>query len=88
MTGKLLTDKGFVAASSSRHPAEFFTESGEDPALVVIDVPAGMRAWRADLEGMKEFTMPPNTRFKVMSDKVVAGQRQVRLMVAGQPRRA
>lgn len=88
MVGKMVTDKGFVAASSSRHSAEFFTEAGEDPAVVTVDVPAGMRAWRADLEGMKEYTMPPNTRFKVTSDQTVAGQRQISLMVAAQPKTA
>ncbi len=91
MTGRPFTDKGFVSVSSDHDSAAFYTQGEAGGAVVTVDIPAGMRALRFGKdtgggEGFHEYVLPPGTRFAVLSDKMVDGTRQIRLMVGGQPR--
>jgi hypothetical protein len=82
--GEVFTDKGFVSLSPTKRIEAEFGET-----LLSVFVPAGTHALKSDEdyytpggpEFMKEYTLPPNTQFRIARDEMVGGKRQIELEV-------
>lgn len=81
--GKTVADPGYT--STATHPANAFGSSG---AFIRVFTPAGTHVLRPDGhgsfgDGESEILLGRGTKFKVMRDEMVNGQRQVDVVVVG-----
>lgn len=83
--GKTFSDRGYTSTTamspSSKAMSNFF---GNDDAQLEIEIPAGARVLRPDGAGAygddeKEILLPRNSKFEIVSDKMVNGKRKIKL---------
>jgi predicted ABC-type ATPase len=89
--GETFVDHGFVSVAPDDESVGEFgaTEPAETGALIAVRIPRGTRALKSsslpEATSSKEYTLAPDTTFKIADDTVVDGKRKVQLEVV--PRR-